>query len=56
MLENARLQFLNDLRNDREHVSYDPKICEVKDWGVFILVDGNNGLRSLHTGTVLYRT
>src|SRR5690625_1087245 len=50
------LDFINELGHDLKEVTDHTEVCHVKNWGVFVFVDGNNGLGGLHTSQVLDST
>lgn len=52
-LSPSLFESVHELRHDLKHVAHDAKICNVKDRGVGVFVDGHNRLRRLHSGTVL---
>src|SRR5699024_8984372 len=46
-------ELINNLRQHLKQIPHHTKIRHLKNRGVFILVDGNNGFGGLHTGQVL---
>ena len=48
-----KLQSLDQFRNCCEQVSFQTEVSHLEDGGFWILVDGHDDLRILHTGQVL---
>ena len=51
----SRLKGLDQFRHSREQVCHQPVVGHPEDRRLFVLVDGDDGLRCLHAGAVLDR-